>query len=498
MDSSPTPRAHTRLPSVAGVKRSASLLPPFEPSSSPGLPRPVKRFAHDGKDGVSKYPTPVPTSSAAVPASSPPRARRGLKRTYSMAERAPLSTLPVIMLSGDGEVVTMGRSSTSCNYQLSTNRLVSRCHVQAVYIEAKLPFIPDAVEVLCTGWNGLKLYCGGKTYTLKKGQRFVTETRDADILIDVHDSRVLVQWPRLPIKDSTSTHSDQTWEDDSPTKNLQAEPHMGQATSPSKSNQGLASPISPSPVVQGLSDLITPVTPSRSLPNEVVVYEDEPSPVARRSSAENSTFEKKQLASQPLGNAQRNSLSSSLSKSEDLSEHDEENDPIVFSFGPFGANILPRMASFHTGESPGKSTEKPKPPNTLSSPKKNPELDSIKDIVQNHVINQLAFSRLSSTPLSVIIKNLPADVVGKLPTERSHFQISQLTSVVENTPCIGKVSREGKDAAGKALESEYYYIPDGDQDEQRREAVVNGLRKPGLRSCRKQHKQYYWRKPKTP
>lgn len=74
--------------------------------------------------------------------------------------------------------------------------------------------------------------------------------------------------------------------------------------------------------------------------------------------------------------------------------------------------------------------------------------------------------------------------------------------------------RQGRqDAAGKRLESEYYYIPDKDEDEKRKEAVVTELMKPGLRACRKQHKvserraltkvtsltstqQYYWKKPK--
>ena len=60
--------------------------------------------------------------------------------------------------------------------------------------------------------------------------------------------------------------------------------------------------------------------------------------------------------------------------------------------------------------------------------------------------------------------------------------------MIDRTQCIGEVCREGKDAAGKPLESEYYYIPDMDLDEGRRDAVVDGLRKPGLRACRKQHK----------
>ena len=91
--------------------------------------------------------------------------------------------------------------------------------------------------------------------------------------------------------------------------------------------------------------------------------------------------------------------------------------------------------------------------------------------------------------------------------------------MLDATSCIGEVAREGKDAAGKPLESEYYYIAELDTDEQRRGAVVDGLKKPGLRACRKQHKvrhciltldpypkwvdltcvqQYYWRKPKKP
>jgi hypothetical protein len=66
--------------------------------------------------------------------------------------------------------------------------------------------------------------------------------------------------------------------------------------------------------------------------------------------------------------------------------------------------------------------------------------------------------------------------------------MEQLRSTIEATPCIGTIARQGKDAAGKALESEYYYMPEHDEDEQRRAAVVDGLRKPSLRNCRKQHK----------
>ena len=100
--------------------------------------------------------------------------------------------------------------------------------------------------------------------------------------------------------------------------------------------------------------------------------------------------------------------------------------------------------------------------------------------IKDHVINQLAFSRLSSTPLSTILSHLPRDA-GVLTR-------ATLKDIIDQVDCVGEVMREGKDAAGKVLESEYYYVPEQDRDEQRKEAVVNDLMKPGLRACRKQHK----------
>ena len=77
--------------------------------------------------------------------------------------------------------------------------------------------------------------------------------------------------------------------------------------------------------------------------------------------------------------------------------------------------------------------------------------------------------------------NLPAD-------EKRDLTTDELRRIIEATGCVGIIPREGKDAAGKALESEYYYIPEMDSDASRRAAVVDGLRKPSLRNCRKQHK----------
>jgi hypothetical protein len=185
------------------------------------------------------------------------------------------------------------------------------------------------------------------------------------------------------------------------------------------------------------------------------------------------------------------SQSSELSEPGDDSDHDqdpnEENDPIVHSFGPFGSNITNRLAIFTAGSPVRPSREASPHHHSRSGSEDTNGADPLPII--NHVANQLAFSRLSSTPLSVIMNHLPTELKNASPSaaENRGLTKSELRRMLNAAPCIGEIHREGKDAAGKALESEYYYIPDADHDEARR-AVVEGMRKPSLRNCRKQHK----------
>ncbi|KAL4760839.1 putative transcription factor Tos4 [Aspergillus foveolatus] len=505
MESSP-PRSCSVAP-VAGVKRPASLLPAFEPlSSSPSLPRPQKRVARDDDRAISTYPTPVPTSSTHIMSSSPPRMPTSSRRnlTSTLSERAPLSTVPTLILPETGEPIMMGRSSLSCQYQLAANRMISRVHVKATYKPAPNPFDRDRVEIMCLGWNGLKLHCQGKTYTLAKGKTFTSDIKDADIMIDVSESRVLVQWPRGDRKEDVSTDSEQTWEETTPTRKKQT--HRSLQDSPGAERQRLASPVSPSPAVKSMIPPSSPIfTPTRSR-NAVVVYEDEVSPV-RRLDSDDALKPSSSVAS--LLQSSQSSDLSDLSKPDDLSDHDEENDPIIHSFGPFGENLLPRMASFSADESPLRPARprahlQPTSPRQPSKPVEHPQEEKKKSAVinedaehvQNHAVNQLAFSRLSSTPFSTILDNLPSSLWKADNHSRHGPSREEIRAILDSTKCIGKVAREGKDAAGKPLEAEYYYIPDFDDDVMRREAVVTDLRKPGLRNCRKQHKQYFWRKPK--
>ncbi|KAF4295449.1 hypothetical protein CNMCM8686_008545 [Aspergillus fumigatus] len=491
MESSP-PRSSATA-SVVGVKRPASLLPAFEPlSSSPSLPRPQKRMARDSHGIVSTYPTPVPTSSTHIMSSSPPRmalSRSASRRTIAQSgsERTPLSTVPTLMLPESGEPILM-------------------VHVKATYKPAPNPFDRDRVEIMCMGWNGAKLLCQGKTYELAKGKTFTSDIKDADIMVDVHDARVLVQWPRNERKDYASTDSEQTWDETTPKGPNQSRRSL--QDSPLGERPRLASPVSPSPAVQSLVPPSSPLfTPSRSR-NAVVVYEDEASPVRRNLSRDVSSPRAAQ-ESVRLADVLQSSQSSDLSdfsRPDEFSDHDEENDPIIHSFGPFGDNLLPRMASFSADESPlrGPRTSRPlQPTQSPKQPKQPSEEDSSErksgltdetyERIQNHAANQLAFSRLSSTPFSTILNNLPPALWKRDDRSKQGPSSEEIRAILESTKCIGKVAREGKDAAGKPLESEYYYIPDFDDDDMRREAVVNDLRKPGLRNCRKQHKQYFWR-----
>ncbi|KAH6658923.1 hypothetical protein BKA67DRAFT_589253 [Truncatella angustata] len=479
---------------VAGVKRpAATLLPAFEPlSSSPGLPRPSKRQSIGDRcfgSNIHKYPTPVPTSSTGILSSSPPRVSRpALARPQStVSERAPLSAVPRLELNENGEEILMGRSSNSSHYQLSANRLISRVHVRARYIPATTPLEPNRVEIKCTGWNGLKLHCQGKTWDLRKDDTFTSETEDAEMMVDVQNARVMLQWPKIDRHESVANLSDSSWEDSPrsrPIRNAELL-HL----SPLRRQTRIQSPESPTPGLKsasasasGSSASLNAILSTHEADDHVQIYEDpeednEPELPAPHHDVDVS-FAPTEMT---------NSFSSDLSDPEDENDPDEENDPIVHSFGPFGANLSNRMAAFTTS---------PRQPTFMMPPIPEPEETPLPEhlnvsAITNHVVNQLAYSRLSSNPLSGIMNNLPTE-------EKRDLTKRHLRRIIESTDCIGIITRHGKDAAGKPLESEYYYVPEKDSDDSRRLAVTDGLRKPSLRACRKQHKQYFWKRPKTP
>lgn len=392
----------------------------------------------------------------------------------------------------------MGRSSNSSHYQLSANRLVSRVHVKAVYLKPSHEHKNGEVVVECLGWNGAKVRCQSQVFELGKGDSFASDKPLAEIIVDVQDSRVILRWPDLRRERSASISSNSTWDEEEPRSTSPSTPSRFEAfpSSPPLEPAHLHSPVSPSPRLLSVLDaastfLGAPAIPGRD-EQQVAVYEDHAhddedalacpdSPTKVRGSAVVATL---------LGQQ-----SSSLSDGNDFSDCDEENDPVVLSFGPAGENLLPRLESF-TAASPNPAAAllnlaRPRSaPMSPIPPRETFDLSPIK----NHVINQLAFSRLHSLPLSTILNNLPATMRQPRETSKvcSLFSDVHLKNLLDDIPCIGEIVREGKDAAGKALEDEFYYMPERDQDDGRRSAVDSGLGKTSLRAVRKQHKVCRW------
>lgn len=353
------------------------------------------------------------------------------------------------------------------------------------------------------GWNGVRIHCEHKTFELGKGDTFTSETDDTDIMVDVQDARVILQWPRDKGKLATPTDSESAWEDCSPS-HTHAVQQQSPLQSPLRHRVRLHSPVSPSRAVQAVQAISSNpslmLAPELAGTGKIEVYEDEDArqdpDVAPAAQAE--ATQSTEIASQPLGSLLSGSQSGALSEPQDFSDNDEENDPIVHSFGPFGANLDSRMAAITAKETPERRRPALSPLKASSiSPQRPPRacLSGGKDEetapVMNHVMNQLAYSRLASTPLSTIMNHLPAHFKANIKSgskENTGVTSGELKQMLQFTDCIGEVTREGKDAAGKPLESEFYYIPDLDTDVTRRDAVVEGLRKPGLRACRKQHK----------
>lgn len=430
--------------------------------------------------------------------------RPGLNRTIStLSERVPLGDVPSVDIPANGEIVRMGRSSNSSDFQLSANRLISRVHVQAAYHAPSASNPNGYVEVECLGWNGAKIHCRGHVYALDKGESYVSENPDDDIMLDVQDTRVMIVWP-----DTTSGRK-VSWDSEGELTPTRPPPQDHFASSPPMIPR---SPVSQSPIRQPHFGLGLTAPP----PAPVEIFEDHdaaqdvPSTNGNTPTPADVTFIRPSLPSTAsIAQDPKASILSSFSV-DDFSDGDEENDPVVHSFGPFGENILPRLASFST-TTPTQPTPARRRRQPLVNPESSSQERSSSDLlrfknspIKNHVINQLAFSRIHSIPLSTIHGNLPAELKACLAessddkdksasssgasTPVPQLSKQDLKTLMDNIPCVGEIPRSGKDAAGQPLENEFYYVPEMDTDHTRRDAVTGGMRGTGLRSVRKQHK----------
>jgi hypothetical protein len=325
-------------------------------------------------------------------------------------------------------------------------------------------------------------------------------------MLDVQDTRVMIVWPNTTSGRKLSWDSE---DENTPTRRTVTD-HF--ASSPPVIPR---SPVSQSPMRQPDFGL-APNAPSTA-PVQIFEDADAVDDVPSRDTAADVTFVRPSLPhSDPAPGPRTKDVKASFYSSfgsddfSDGDEENEENDPVVHSFGPFGENILPRLASFSTvtpNSAPGSAHRRRRAPFASRSPQRSSS-ESVRfkeSPVKNHVINQLAFSRLHSLPLSAIHTNLPAELKAcvaepadnesdKSSSSRDSTsttpQLSKqdLKKLMDKIPCVGEIPRSGKDAAGKPLENEFYYVPEMDANEARRENVTSGMRGSGLRAVRKQHK----------
>lgn len=404
------------------------------------------------------------------------------------------SVMRIPLVSGQSQLL-VGRSSKSCDFHLKTaDKTISRAHLQISYDA-------ESLTITCLGYNGLGMIVprvcqvaktGEKAFELREtGKPLVATSVSKTIHLDYQHTEFhvnrgeKVKMPRFPnvllqIRNQVLLVNPDDYEeeitDDEEIELVkpmaQNSPHTLPQVSPVEKKTAIAnsaSTLMPPIVSTGLPK--TPrkplvrlathedPTPSRTRREPIVIFED------RQPKAE-----LPKRASTPLSNKSTNLPHTPPAKRRAASE--EPNAKRVKS-------------------EPKYEAEKKAEPLRDAEGKLIIDGKCIKNIsnlseIENILINHLAFSRLSSTPASFLNTILAA--VSKL-------SLQQLRSVLHTLECIGVIYRQGKDAAGKPLEEEYYYVPEKDQDPERNKLVSLIKGHGGLRACRRTHKQYYWKRP---
>lgn len=585
--SSPPPR-----PIVKRSRSTLGLLPPFMPSSpsgddndslspSPVPSRPTHKFSKDvSKSSIqftsighhsNNYPTPLPTSSGTRPAySSPTRSHNTntsiadgphtqqqqnhnendednssflLTPTYAPVEmtrrpfqvRCPLSSVTLVRVPLSGKLVTIGRSSQSCTYALSSrNKLVSRIHVSISFKCGK--HRNQKLAFKCLGWNGCTVIVpavaggsvGGQTdYFVPKGEELEVDYVHG-ITVDVRGERVLVE-----TIDDLNEEGEETDEEmfvragsmsklDVRTDVIDKECAVEEEQlAQTKAARVILPPSSP-PMMPSVHEVDIEaegaLDPSHRL--QINDHDLQPLHLDETKSCAKTIDSKKEsadvLVATIFDEGKENVPPSQSSESQKVEVVQPQSQPHTPSRKRNASEALLDMTP---AQSPAKKTllnnefelqHQQQQNNTIEAIAASQHNGDPNDQILHLICNHLAFSRLNSTPLSLLKKSIPklSDVtlaelestllLPVVPTTPGASAVAIATSRESAVPCVGVIERCGKDAAGKPLEREFYYIPEHDDDEDRR-LMVEQLKggRSGLRACRKTHKQYFWRKPVT-
>lgn len=442
-----------------------------------------------------------------------PRATVSINRDFNILN-PDASVVRIPLLSGSLKLL-VGRSSKSCDFHIkSADRTVSRIHVRINYDATTL-------EVTCVGHNGFGMIVP-RVCEVSKASEGVFELRETGkplqapklsktIHLDYQHTEfrvnrgetvrmprfgnVLLQISNQVLLVNPDDYDEEVTDDEAVQDAKQtAITHKAEVVAPMVAPAAVSvTPVS----TQG----VLPKTPRKSA-KETVLEEQTPIRVRTKETrfkifedAPQARVQPPERALTPLATKSGNVPSTPPAKRRAMSEEPS---------GGKRSRTHPEIASESHKSRESKESDKTKENHKLEQPRadsKEPERDaegklvidskciahvSNLDEIENILINHLAFSRLSSTPASYL--NTILATVSKL-------SLQELRLVLHGVECIGVIYRLGKDAAGKPLEEEYYYVPEKDRDPERNKLVSLIKGHGGLRACRRTHKQYYWKRP---
>ncbi|KAF9433420.1 hypothetical protein BGZ76_009489, partial [Entomortierella beljakovae] len=126
---------------------------------------------------------------------------------------------------------------------------------------------------------------------------------------------------------------------------------------------------------------------------------------------------------------------------------------------------------------------------SVDEPAKKPAIDYTESI-----IDTLVFARKKkSMTLSELYDEMIASKPSLVDSQTTEEIKEQMLHCLSSARCVGKITRRGKDAYNKPLESQWYYIPECDHNVMRKLTRQEVM--PSARKCTLKDKQYFFKMP---
>lgn len=477
---------------------------------------------HKGAENPVGYPTPNPSSSTGLtsPVKLPSKITFDISPSrprYTLSQTHPQTVLAIPM---DGTSIVVGRSSKSCLFVPNRqNKQISRTHARISY-----DFRGGRCVIECFGHNGLSVFIPKKATVSFAGSNFdymvfpkpnvalnsLKAVRRVEQLNDA-SSVFILAGERVTFPKTEGAYVD--FRGDVVGLNFESEDDVTEdETELSSENKDIPEIVNCDKLVGKECDeiLVEKIGSSglKSVFQETEEFERlETMNMRTGEEVEEGTYETPNEMSSVISNEMSNAApacdsmeSKSIARNEPTDKGLEEGkDAVENTISrvsiPQG-HRAPLQDVTNTSVKRQKKSTSPSPQNERAQNYANltdgevgevlAEIESIEQ-VKRVLVNHLAFSRLSSTPIT--------DLQGISKSTQALTPKQMRVLLTRGAPGVGVIYREGKDAAGKPLDEEYFYDIDKDDDRDRVNMVNTTKGRATLRNCRKKHKQYYWKRP---